>query len=49
MRIDRVADDAAAINFQTGRGSRRTLVWKRSRDGWKIVHLHGSALNSQVH
>jgi len=48
MRIDRVSQDVAVVSFhlknETGVG-RRTLVWKRFSDGWKIVHLHASTLN----
>jgi ketosteroid isomerase-like protein len=48
MRIDRISPDVAVVSFHlkndTGVG-RRTLVWKRFSDGWKIVHLHASTLN----
>jgi ketosteroid isomerase-like protein len=48
MRIDRLADDVALVTFHVGPSGRRTFVWKRSRNGWRIVHLHGSALSSQA-
>lgn len=48
MGIDRISQDVAVVSFhlknETGVG-RRTLVWKRFSDGWKIVHLHASTLN----
>ena len=48
LLIDMVGDSAAVVTFHLGddkRVSRRTLVWKHTADGWKIVHLHGSAID----
>jgi ketosteroid isomerase-like protein len=49
LRIDLLSPDAAITTFHLIRGntvSRRTLVWKRFPDGWKIVHLHASNLTT---
>ena len=45
VRIDLLSNDVAISTFHLVNGnvvSRRTLVWKRFPDGWKIVHLHAS-------
>lgn len=45
--IEMLGDGVAIVMFHLGnekRVSRRTLVWKRTSDGWKIVHLHASAI-----
>jgi ketosteroid isomerase-like protein len=43
--------DAAVVTFEFDRGSgsfgRRTLVFARQRDGWKIIHVHASNVSSQ--
>jgi ketosteroid isomerase-like protein len=47
LDIRMMGDAAAVVTFHLGDEtllSRRTLVWKKSADGWKIVHLHGSAI-----
>ena len=49
MRIDRVSQDVAIVSFHLKNGprvDRRTLVWRRFSDGWKIVHLHASTANA---
>lgn len=46
--IDMAGDSAAIVTFHLGderRVSRRTLVWNKTSDGWKIVHLHASAID----
>jgi hypothetical protein len=46
--VDMIGDSAAIVSFHLGddkRISRRTIVWKHASDGWKIVHLHGSAID----
>jgi ketosteroid isomerase-like protein len=48
LAIDMVGDSAAVATFHLGddkRISRRTLVWKNTSGGWKIVHLHASAID----
>ncbi len=38
--------DAAVLTFHLaapGRLGRRTLVWRRTADGWRIAHLHASS------
>ena len=39
-------DDIAIVTFHLDRGKnsigRRTLVWHKNAEGWKIVHLHAS-------
>jgi hypothetical protein len=48
LRIDLVGADTALVTFHLGSTdlvSRRTFVWKRTADGWKIVHLHASLIS----
>ncbi len=38
--------DVAVLTFHLGargRLGRRTLVWRRTADGWRIAHLHASS------
>lgn len=45
LRIEMLSADVALVTFHLvspQRFGRRTLVWKRFADGWKIVHLHAS-------
>jgi ketosteroid isomerase-like protein len=47
LRIDLLSPDVAIATFHLVHGnavSRRTLVWKKFANGWKIVHLHASNL-----
>jgi ketosteroid isomerase-like protein len=47
VRIDVLSPDVAIATFHLVRDnavSRRTLVWKKFPEGWKIVHLHASNL-----
>ena len=49
MRIDLLGVDAAVVTFHLGNSggvSRRTFVWRRSEEGWKIVHMHASMISS---
>jgi ketosteroid isomerase-like protein len=43
--------DAAVVTFEFDRGSssfgRRTLVFARQPDGWKIIHVHASNVSMQ--
>ena len=43
--------DAAVVTFEFDRGSgsfgRRTLVFARQPDGWKIIHVHASNVSPQ--
>ncbi len=47
LRIEKLSEDVALVTFHLIDGntvSRRTLVFKQSFEGWKIVHLHASNL-----
>jgi hypothetical protein len=47
LRIDPVAENVSLVTFHLidgGTLSRRTLVFRRYEDGWKIVHIHASNL-----
>jgi hypothetical protein len=47
LDIQMIGDTAAVVTFHVSdetRLSRRTLVWRKSTAGWKIIHLHGSAI-----
>lgn len=39
----RVYGDAAVVTFTDG-DARRTIVWHKSRDGWKVVSFHTSPI-----
>jgi ketosteroid isomerase-like protein len=45
LRVEKLSEDVALVTFHLVDGStlnRRTLVFKRNPDGWKIVHIHAS-------
>lgn len=45
LRIEPLSDDVTLVSFhlvQEKSVGRRTLIFKRSPDGWKIVHIHAS-------
>lgn len=47
VAITRLGPDAAVVSFHLSSDAfpnRRTLVWSRSKEGWRIVHLHASRL-----
>ncbi|WP_176473060.1 YybH family protein [Sphingomonas lenta] len=47
LRVDRVADGAALLTFHLGEGAwpgRRSVLWRRDAQGWRIAHLHASRL-----
>jgi hypothetical protein len=47
MRIDPLAENVSLVTFHLIDGavlSRRTLIFRRYADGWKIVHIHASNL-----
>ncbi len=50
LQIQMAGRDAAIVSFHLGTeaesAARRTLVYRRDAAGWRIIHLHGSALNS---
>ena len=49
LRVERLSEDVALVTFHLVDGStvnRRTLVFKRDPDGWKIVHLHASNITA---
>ena len=50
LHVQLVGRDAAIVSFHLGSDpkavSRRTLIYRRDPGGWRIVHLHGSALTA---
>jgi ketosteroid isomerase-like protein len=48
LRIQMLGDDVAIVTFHLdnhpGLLNRRSLIWKRFKTGWKIVHIHASEL-----
>jgi hypothetical protein len=49
LRVQMLSSEIALVSFHLRDGatlSRRSLVLKRSQDGWKIVHLHASNLTA---
>lgn len=48
LRVQMLGKGGAVVTFhpgaEPGRAGRRTLVYRREPDGWRIVHLHASAL-----
>ena len=47
LRIERLSEDVALVTFHILDGKkfdRRTLVMKRDRGSWEIVHIHASNL-----
>ena len=51
LQIQMAGSNSAIVSFHLGSSpasaARRTLVYRREAGGWRIVHLHGSALTSQ--
>lgn len=48
VRITRLGGKAAVVSFHLSSDAypgRRTLVWRRNPEGWRIVHLHASRLS----
>jgi ketosteroid isomerase-like protein len=49
LRVEMLSPDVALVTFHLLDGSivnRRTLVFKRDADGWKIVHIHASNITA---
>ena len=49
MRVDRLTDEVALVTFRLGkepRLGRRTIVLQRFSNGWKIVHIHASNVDT---
>ena len=49
LRVEKLSEDAVLITFHlvdSSTVSRRTLVFKREPDGWKIVHIHASNITA---
>jgi ketosteroid isomerase-like protein len=45
LRVEKLSEDVVLVTFHLfdgGTVGRRTLVFKREPDGWKIVHIHAS-------
>ena len=51
LQIQMAGPDSAIVSFHLGSdpaaAARRTLVYRRDAAGWRIVHLHGSALRAE--
>ena len=51
LHVQMAGPDAAIVSFHLGTdpaaAARRTLVYRREAAGWRIVHLHGSALRTE--
>jgi len=51
LHIQMAGPDAAIVSFHLGTdaaaAARRTLIYRRDAMGWRIVHLHGSALTAK--
>lgn len=49
LRVEKLSGEVVLITFHLvdrGTVSRRTLVFKREPDGWKIVHIHASNITA---
>jgi hypothetical protein len=49
LRVEKLSEEVVLITFHlvdSGTVSRRTLVFKRAPDGWKIVHIHASNITA---
>lgn len=47
VTVTRLGDRSAVVSFHLSADAhpgRRTLVWRRDAEGWRIVHLHASRL-----
>ena len=47
LRIDRMGNHGAVITFHldgSEQPGRRTIIWRRESNGWRILHLHASRL-----
>jgi ketosteroid isomerase-like protein len=50
LRVERLSEDVALVTFRLDDGStvnRRTLVFKREPNGWKIVYIHAYNITAQ--
>lgn len=51
LQVQMAGPDSAIVSFHLGSdpaaAARRTLVYRREASGWRIVHLHGSALRAE--
>jgi ketosteroid isomerase-like protein len=49
LRVEKLSEDVVLVTFHLvdgGTVNRRTLVFKREPDGWKIVHIHASNITA---
>jgi ketosteroid isomerase-like protein len=49
LRVEKLSEDVALVTFHLVDGNtvnRRTLVFERDPDGWKIVHIHASNITA---
>ena len=51
LLVQMIGPTAAIVSFHLGSepsaAARRTLVYRKDASGWRIVHLHGSALRAE--
>jgi hypothetical protein len=49
LRVEKLSEDVALVAFHLvddNTVNRRTLVFKREPNGWKIVHIHASNITT---
>ena len=49
LRVENLSEDVVLVTFHLVDGrtvGRRTLVFKREPDGWKVVHIHASNITA---
>lgn len=50
LRVQMAGADGAVVSFHLGNdpksAARRTLIYRRDADGWRIVHLHASVVTA---
>jgi ketosteroid isomerase-like protein len=49
LRVEKLSEDVALVTFHLVDGStvnRRTLIFKREPNGWRIVHIHASNITA---
>jgi len=49
LRVEKLSEDVTLVTFHLVDGStvsRRTLIFQRHPDGWKIIHIHASNISA---